>query len=354
MSAPLELVATAARTPVGLTARASAAAVRAGISRLREFAFVSAGGAPYVLGTDALLSDTSWGLERMRVMLESVVEQVLNDLGDPLAALRHGCNVSLVLPELRPGFSAEDVDALSDAVRAQLGRRGVVSRVVARQGGHAGGLAAVHRASEGAGTGDADPVFVIIGLESHHQVETLLWLESEQRLALAGLPAGFTPGEAAACLVFTTRGVRESWRRPALARVVGTGSAQESLLRDSDTGSMGVAITKAVTDAASGLSLPSEAADTVYCDLNGERYRSEEWGFFALRCHRALRTLDYHAPCGSWGDVGAAFGPLAAILAVEDFRRSRDPRSRALLMAGSDSGLRSAVFLEPPPVGAMR
>ena len=344
MSGALELVATAARTPVGLSARASAAAVRAGVSRLREFAFASKTGVPFVLGTDALLDDAALGLTRLLAMLESVLAQVLDEVGEQLAALPETCNVALVLPEDRPGFTSDDVEVLSAATRTQLARRGVAARITTDLRGHAGGLAAIHRA---AARKDA-PVALVVGLDSHHHADTLLWLESQQRLAVPGLPAGFKPGEAAAALMLTTTTVRKSWRRRPLARVVGTGVAQEPRLRDSDTGSLGVALARAVGDAAVALSLPDEAADVVYCDLNGERYRSEEWGFFALRCHRALRSLDYHAPCGSWGDVGAAFGPLAAILAVEDFHHRRTPRARALIMAGSDAGQRSAVFLEPP------
>ena len=64
-------------------------------------------------------------------------------------------------------------------------------------------------------------------------------------------------------------------------------------LRDSEAGSFGLAMSKAVLDAAAGLSLPDQAADAVYCDINGERYRSEEWGLFATRDHAALRSLQY-------------------------------------------------------------
>ena len=170
MSAALEVVAAAARTPVGLTARSSAAAVHAGISRLRDVAFTSATGAPYVLGTDPLLSDTVWGLDRMREMLAFVVEQVVNDLGDALAGLRHGCDVSLALPELRPGFSGDDAETLVTAVQAQLGRGGISCRVNSTHRGHAGVLAAIHQAMQSAGTREADPVFLVIGLESHHPV----------------------------------------------------------------------------------------------------------------------------------------------------------------------------------------
>lgn len=348
MTGPLEIVAMAARTPVGLTARSSAAAVRAGISRLREFPFATATGQPVVLGTDPLLDDAQQGFDRMQVMLEAVLEQVVQDVGPQLAALPHGCDVALALPDTRPGFSDDDADALVDHTRKVLTRANIRCEATVTRRGQAGGLEVLHHVAQTHATRPAnDPaVFIILALDSHHHMDTLLWLESQQRLALEGLPSGFTPGEAAAGLVLTNRATRQSWRRPSLGRIAGTGYAQESRLRDSETGSFGVALSQAVHDAAASLSLPTDAAEHVFCNINGERYRSEEWAFFALRSHRAVRSLDYHAPCDCWGDVGAAFGPLAMILATETLRHH--PDTRALVMAGSDAGQRCAVFLEAP------
>ena len=49
---PLEVVAIAARTPVGLTAATTAAAVRAGISRVIEFPFITRQGEPIITAAD--------------------------------------------------------------------------------------------------------------------------------------------------------------------------------------------------------------------------------------------------------------------------------------------------------------
>jgi 3-oxoacyl-[acyl-carrier-protein] synthase-1 len=328
---------------VGLTAETSAAAVRAGLSRLREFPFIAASGRPLILGTDPRLDDGARGRARMWPMLEAVLDELLHKVGAGLARRRHECDVLLALPETRPGFPDADAEWLCQAARAHLDARGVPSRAVIAGRGHAGALAAIHQATQRAAE---DPVFVVLGVESYHHPETLLWLEAEQRLALEGNPNGFTPGEAAGGLVLTTTAVRSAWEAPCLAVVTGAGIAQESLLRTSETGSFGVGMHQAVTRAASGLSLPLDAADAVYCDINGERYRSEEWGFFALRGFQALRSLAYLAPCDCWGDVGAAFGALATVLASHAFRRGYAAGPRALVMAGSERGLRGAVFLQ--------
>jgi 3-oxoacyl-(acyl-carrier-protein) synthase len=175
-----------------------------------------------------------------------------------------------------------------------------------------------------------------------------MWLEQARRLAQDGVRGGFTPGEAAGCLLLGRRRLGTRLKRRPLATISGAAVHHDTQLRDSEAGSFGLAMSEAVLDAAAGLSLPAQAADTVYCDINGERYRSEEWGLFATRAHAALRSLQYETFCGSIGDVGAAFGAIAGIVAAQSFARGHARGPRALVMAGSDSGARGAMFLHDP------
>ena len=65
-------------------------------------------------------------------------------------------------------------------------------------------------------------------------------------------------------------------------------TAREDCLPGSETGSFGVGMTRAVLGATARLTLPCEALAAVYIDINGERYRSDEWGFVAMRAHSVL------------------------------------------------------------------
>jgi 3-oxoacyl-[acyl-carrier-protein] synthase-1 len=139
-------------------------------------------------------------------------------------------------------------------------------------------------------------------------------------------------------------------RLPSLAKVGGTGIAHEPTAASTDpyAVNLGRGLVAAITAATAGL--PSAVRiDRVLCDLNGERTRSEEWGMAALAIHHVLAQAgDYEAPSASWGDVGAASGPLLVVLAVQAWARGYHAGSHALLFAGSDSGLRGAVVLERP------
>lgn len=345
MGGLIDIVATGARTPLGLTAEHSAAAVRAGVSRLREFPFVSATGELLVLAADPKLQFALEGRDRLLPMIESVLDEVLGKLGDSIP--NGGYHALLALPEARPGFSDHDAAWIADGVRAHLGAAGIQSAVDIAGRGHAGAIAAVERATRESSR-RPDTLFLVIGADTYSHTDTFMWLESRGQFAQPGVRNGFFPGEAVGCVALASGRLRRTLGLDCLASLSGTGTATETLLRDSDTGSFGVGMTKAVLGAATGLQLPQQGADTIYSDINGERYRSEEFGFVAMRAYAVMKNLTYEAPSDLWGDVGAAFPCLATTLATESFARGYAAGPRALVMAGTESGLRGAMIWQDP------
>jgi 3-oxoacyl-[acyl-carrier-protein] synthase-1 len=340
------IIAVGARTPLGLTAESSAAAVRGGISGFAEFPFIMVDGAPVVTCADSQLDTKLEGRERLVPMIESVLGEVNRALSEG-TPYRGTCYLLLVLPEARPGFSDDDADWVKGAVTARLRvpdwqvRAGVVGR------GHAGTMQAVQRVVQESARG-TDGLFLIVGADSYHHTDTFEWLEQNGRFAQPAIRSGFIPGEGAGCLALASSVLRSRMGVETLATLSGVALAQETLLRDSETGSFGAGMTEAVRGATAGLRLPAEAIDALYSDINGERYRSEEWGFVAMKTYQVWKSLEYEALASSWGDVGAAFGTLAGALAVQSYRRRYARGPRALVMAGSDSGVRGAMVLEAP------
>lgn len=346
MSASLEVVAVSARTPVGYTAESSAAAVRAGICRYAEYPFADGQGEPVVIASDGQLDRKLEGRERLLPLLESALGEVEVKLG-PEALQRSRLCVLLSCPEARPGFSEEDKDWLVNAVEERYRGKSSGVRVVLAGRGHAGALQAVEQALRECGDG-RDHLFVVAGADSYHHAETFLWLERVRRFAQPGIRSGFTPGEGAGCLALMSAGLRRRLGLPRLAVVRGAHTARERQLRDSSTGSFGVGMTQAVEGAIMGLKLPHEGIDDLYTDINGERYRSEEWGFVVLRTPLVWKSTGYKAPSSCWGDVGAASGALGGVLAIRAFARGYARGPRAMVIAGSDGGLRGAMLLQDP------
>jgi 3-oxoacyl-[acyl-carrier-protein] synthase-1 len=101
-----------------------------------------------------------------------------------------------------------------------------------------------------------------------------------------------------------------------------------------------------VQEAIQGASPPAERISDIICDINGERYRGEEWGFVCLRLPQYFNDpTAYRSPADCWGDMGAASGPLFMMLACQAAERGYAKSARCLVWAGSENGLRGAVVL---------
>lgn len=344
MSGALEIVAVGARTPVGLTAAASAAAIRAGISGVREYPFVMADGEPALLASDRRLPATLTAADRMVSLGASALAEIAAAAG-PAATHPGSLHVVLAIPELRPGFEPTDATTVERGLTEQLRLHWPHAKLGLAGRGHAGVALAVEQSLHAGQPKGEGPLTLVLGVDSYLQPETLLWLEKTRKLGKEAR-SGLIPGEAAGAVLLAPTGLRRQLRLPSLGRLHGVGTAHERLLPDSDTGSFGEGLTHALRKAMAGLKLPEDAADDVYLDINGERYRSEEWGFCAMRFSSAFRSLDYHAPAALWGDVGAATGALAIVLAVESWARGYARGARAVVMTGSLGGNRGAMVLD--------
>lgn len=343
----LQIVTVGARTPVGLRAESSAAAARAGISRVRRHPLLfDEEGEPLRTAMDARIEPDLPGWRRIAALAASAIDEVLEKTERVIPPSERFA-VLLSLPETRPGFSEADAGRVARAVLAGVERstRRLAIDVVGR--GSAGALEAFEVASKSSAAGRAT-YHLVCGAESYLEEETLDWLEADRRLTRKGVRNGFTPGEAAgAILLASAEAIRRASIAPmAAVRGVGTSMEPRTILSGKD--SLGEGLSRAIEKACSGLRLPEEAVDAVWCDINGERYRTEEWGFALLRSQREIKTTDYELLSSSWGDIGAATVPLQCVMAVQSWRRGCAAGQRALICAGSDGGLRGAVVLEAP------
>lgn len=333
------IVGCGARTPVGLRAWTAAAAVRAGISRLGFHPhLVDRHGDPMRVAMDAKLDPDLEGQERMRVL----GERALGEACEAIHPVLHRAAVFVGLPEPRPGWPAEAAEPFTRALVANVTPRVDPSRVHALPQGHAAGILAMARAIEALRT-EACELAVVGGVDSYVHVDTLEWLDAQGRLHNdQDSRSSFVPGEAAGFCVLATPSWCRSRQVEPLARVIGLGLATEP----SRTIGVGEGLSQAVRDATRGLRLPEQKIGDTYGDLNGERHRSEEFTFAMLRNPQPFEDANrFMAPADTWGDVGAASGPLFAILATASGMRAHARAPHALALAGSDGGLRGAAVL---------
>jgi 3-oxoacyl-[acyl-carrier-protein] synthase-1 len=254
--------------------------------------------------------------------------------------------VLVALPEHRPGFTPADEQRLLTELARQLPP---ALAIQVPQRGHAGVLHALGLAAQAIAAGRAELVLVG-GVDSYFTSDTLDWLAANDQLAREGSRSTFFPGEGAGFVAIMSSGMVSASRLPPLAFLRGAGTAPETALIKTDAINQGKAMTSAVQQAAAGLQLPDEEVTDIWADLNGERYRVDEWSYVLLRSRHVFkqehgRAIAYQATADVWGDVGAASGALLVMMAIHAARRGFADGKHTLVFAGSERGLRSAVTL---------
>ncbi|HYO73707.1 MAG TPA: hypothetical protein VEU33_47350 [Archangium sp.] len=254
-------------------------------------------------------------------------------------------DVLLALPEARPGFLEDDATNVVRELRASSLTMGKPLAIEIAGRGHAGALEAARVAVERIESGRSE-LCAIVGTDSYFDADTIDWLDANRQIASPSVRDGFPPGEAAGCMVVASEVTLRRFGLTSLGKIRAVKSAIESHVIKGAVEGLGRGLTKAVAGAASTLLLPEEAIDAVFCDINGERYRTEEWGFTVLRVGSALRAARYSSVVSCCGDVGAASGVLLCVLAVRAWARNYAAGPRALIWCSSEGGLRSAAVVE--------
>ena len=348
MAEPIYVAALGASTPLGRDAPSSAAAVRAGISGFAEHPEkVDAIGVPVRMALAPWLDLESEGVERFEALLIPAVEQALEPLlvfGDPSVRVA----LALGLPAGRPGLPEDLEQTLRDSlVRWSKSR---FSAVASFPVGHAAGLLALRAATLKMSDHSFDAC-IVAGVDSYMSRETLDWFETNDQLHGAG-PLnnawGFIPGEGAGALLLLAESALARLGVEPFCELLGVGTAFEPKGIKSREVCIGEGLTSAFR-AALG-SLPNGARVTdVYCDMNGEPYRADEFGFACLRTKEAFESAsDFVAPADCWGDVSAASAPLGIALSAIASRESYCNGRHAFVWCSSEGGERGAALLAQP------
>ena len=328
-------------TAVGLTAASSAAAVRAGIARLTEHPWIvdNAGEPVIVARVPGVLEPNTPVTERIARLATHAAAQCLEALPFRADAMR--LQLVVGLPSARPGLS-EDLE--SQVIAAlNSGLEGIrLSRPRIVRDGHSAGLLALGEAREMILTGEADVVLAGAS-DSYLGAKTLEWLDAQEQLHSPDNPWGFVPGEAGCFCGLVSERWAQSHGVRSVASIDALASGMETKLIKTDGICIGEGLTAAI-DAVTASS--GELVDQTICDMNGERYRADEYGFASVRLSDRLRRgSEFETPASCWGDVGAASGALFAALTLASAQRGYARGTRYLLWTSSEQGTRCAALL---------
>lgn len=330
---------------LGRTVWSSAAAQRAGIGALRDHPYmIDAAGWPMRVAIADWLDVELPVTERINELLYSAIDEAIEPILEAnIAPFKIG--LSLGFPAVRPGLAEGSVSRITSMLRHRY--RGTFSSLAIFETGHAGGLMAMNAAIQSLKHGRLDAC-VVAGADSYFDPLTLEWLDATSRLHASGMPRrswGFTPGEAGgALLLMRMQAARAAGLEP-MVEVLACASAFEPQGIRSDGVCIGTGLSDCFRSVLGGLPDGNSVTD-IYCDMNGEPYRADEYGFAALRTGDSFESVsDFETPADCWGDVGAASGPLGGCLAICAAVKGYSRGSIALIFTSSDAGQRAAAVL---------
>jgi 3-oxoacyl-[acyl-carrier-protein] synthase-1 len=255
------------------------------------------------------------------------------------------------VPPKRPGIPDKLEDIVRERLSEQLGSRLTSVETIAT--GHAAGLIAIECAFGQIQSGKAE--FALIGgIDSYLDVDTLEWLEEREQIHSNSNAWGFVPGEAAGFCLLASGSTATAYGLRPLVTVTATASAHEKNSIKAQTVCIGEGLSQAIRSVLDSL-LVEEKIDQTICDMNGETYRAEEYGFAVARTsERFVDATDFIAPADCWGDVGAASGPLFLSLATVASQKKYARGPRTLAWASSESGERSATIVASTEKSSVR
>jgi 3-oxoacyl-[acyl-carrier-protein] synthase I len=184
-------------------------------------------------------------------------------------------------------------------------------------------------------------------VDSFIDSDTLEMLSDDHRLKDPETTTGVVPGEASAFLCLELAGTRAAPAPLVLAQLglVARGETQDH--RTAERPPNGVPW----ADAALSTLRQGGEPPFFLVDHSGESHRAQEWGeaLVRLAAHRVdLASAVNWYPAIGFGEVGAAFSPLAMVLACRAWSRRYAPASSAIVMAASEEGQRAAIRIDSP------
>jgi 3-oxoacyl-[acyl-carrier-protein] synthase-1 len=329
---------------VGRDALSTAAAVRAGVSGfVRHPVMADVEGRPVQVAMCPWMHHRVPAAQRMIEALRSAVAESMRVISGAANQAKIGLLVNL--PPQRPGLPVDVAAYAQTELTRAFPKR--FSRIACAQRGHAGVLMAVASALASLRDGSMDAC-VVCGTDSYMNLETLEWLEETEQFHGTGARNnawGFVPGEAAGALLVTLAPIAERLGLKPIARVLSVGLGTEEHLIRTESVCLGRGVTTAFRQALAPLPEDVRITD-VFCDMNGEPYRADEYGFAITRTRERFESpSEFIAPADCLGDVGAASGAMLLVLATLAQRKGYARGPLALVWASSDAGERGAALL---------
>ena len=327
--------------PVGLSASAACAAMRAGIARFQELPYWDRNSAPVVgAAVHGLTFDLQFG-PRLVEMLAGALQDCLSDI----PALPFQKVPLLVgLPESgRPGGGVGSTEGIIAGVQERLDIKFHREFSKGIPTGHTAGFECLRAAREILKTTDL-PGCLVCGVDSYINASSLFWLDQHWRLKCEGHRDGVIPGEAAAAIYVRREATSGATGE---ATIAGLGFANEDAPVLSEQPLLGRGLAEAARNALAEAGWGFHQLDFRLSDVTGENYGFREHTLTRGRLLRVvpLRDQPLWHPADSIGDTGAAAGIVQLIRATVAWEKAYAPGKRAACFTSAVSGDRAVATI---------
>ena len=337
-------------TPVGLTYAQSCAAIRAGLNGFCSYPnyetllpepALSDAALAIVAAIPTLAFDLS-AQERLMALAIAPMAELIETAGLGRRDFSQTA-IAFCLSPANPEFAIND-KLFGDEFLNRLGLVSCLGHKCYKQA-HASAMYALRDlnrliASEKAAYG------LLVGADSYIDYASLVDLDQQYRLKSERNRDGFIPGESSVSLVLESESHAQARGATVLGYIdsIGIGVEKNTLAGDRVSSCQGLGDAVEMSHSAN-----IKAYDWVICDLNGESYRSQEWGMFSIRCSDYFPDVSalWH-PASSVGDVGAASGAMSIATALHAFEKDYAPSKEAFVWGASDNGERGVCVISAP------
>jgi 3-oxoacyl-[acyl-carrier-protein] synthase I len=335
MGTPLAIVSTGLVTPVGMTAPAACAAMRARVANPCETRFIDSHGRR-IAGHRVPIPESGTELTRLVTMASIAILECLAriDKADWHTIPLLLCVGERDRPGRQKGFEHELFERLQSRLEIEFSADSIIvphGRVAA-----AVALESARRILTDGGA----PLVLVAGVDSMLDWPVLAAYEADGRLLSTGNSNGLMPGEGAGAILFGAP--------QAAGQLVcdGLGFGTEPAHISSGEPLRGDGLTLALKSAMSEAGRELHEFDLRICDISGEHYYFKEAALGLSRCIRQRREeLDLWHPAQSTGETGAFAGLACLALAEAACRKRYSPGPNVICHFSNDNGRRAAVAL---------
>ncbi len=211
--------------------------------------------------------------------------------------------------------------------------------------GHTGVAHAINLVEQKNDSGEWDHA-IVLGVDSLVDSPSLAWANESKVLKTPDFPAGFIPGEAAACFLLETSFSNTKQFIP----VVGCADIKmNGFSLNEEKGAFGDALSVVIGKAIDEVDAKSLVIGDIICDQNGELNRARQWANanVLLKANGVnIQNVNLVSPAQSFGETGAASAAVGLCVAVQSFSRSYSTSSCSAVISSGVNGEVSAFVVE--------